>query len=82
MLNIVIFVYLIVTALSQSCLKGTGESVQWWVIMKVPPKIGKTGYGYYDSTMKTGKFVYSDSKVDITTTHLTKTVDLINTQNL
>ncbi len=43
--------------------------------MKVPPKIGRTGFGYYDSTMKGGKFIYSDKKIDIGATALTKTID-------
>ena len=73
---------LIVATQSQSCLKSTGEAVQWWVILKVPPKIGKSGYGYFDSTMSTGKFTYFDQKVDLTTTALTKTMGLINTEAL
>ena len=69
-------------AFAQTCLKATGEPVQWWVILKVPPKIGKLGYGYYDSTMKTGKFVYYDAKVDLGTTAHTRTIEQINSQNL
>lgn len=65
-------------AAAQTCLKYTGEAVAWWVVLKVPPKIGKTGFGYYDSTMRTGKFVYYDIKVDIGNTALTKTLELIN----
>jgi len=79
---LVAFLALACVALGQTCVKATGEAVQWWVIFKVPPKIGKTGYGYYDSTMKTGKFIYSDAKVDLGTTPLTKTFDQINSQNL
>ena len=56
--------------------------MEWWVALKVPPKIGKTGFGYYDSTMKGAKFVYYDKKIDIGSTALTRTIDEINAQNL
>lgn len=56
--------------------------MEWWVALKVPPKIGKTGFGYYDSTMSGGKFVYYDKKIDIGSTALTRTIDEINAQNL
>lgn len=55
---------LISIVFSQSCMNARGSAVAWWIIMKVPPKIGKIGYAYYDSTLKTGKFVYVDAKVD------------------
>jgi hypothetical protein len=67
---------------SQTCLKSTGEPIEWWIILKVPPKIGKSGYAYYDSTMKTGKFIYHDVKVDLGNTPLTRTLNLINSNNL
>ncbi len=39
---------------SQYCLNAAGEPVSWWVILKVPPMINNSGYGYYDSNMKSG----------------------------
>jgi len=39
---------------SQYCLNSAGEPVSWWIILKVPPMIGNSGYGYYDSNTKTG----------------------------
>jgi len=74
MLKTCVVVLLLSCVISQSCVKYTGESVSWWVVMKVPPKIGKTGFGYYDSTMRSGKFNYYDIKVDIGSTALTKTL--------
>lgn len=71
-----------IAAHSQTCLNHKAEPVAWWVIIKVPPKVGKVGYGYYDSTMKTSKFIYYDSKVDSTNTPLTHTELQINSQNL
>lgn len=50
--------------------------------MKVPPKIGKIGYGYYDSTMKSGKFIYVDAKIDAAGSLHYKTIEQINTQKL
>lgn len=82
MLKCILLLSLICTLLAQSCLKANGEAVAWWVILKVPPKIGRIGYGYYDSTMKTSRFIYYDAKVDVGATAHTKTIDQINTQNL
>ena len=61
-----------------SCLNGAGEPVHWWIALKVPPKIGKSGYGYYDSALKTNTFLYLDSKIDEGNTPLTKTLASIN----
>ncbi len=59
---------------AQTCLGQLGTAVEWWLALKVPPKIGKSGFGYYDSTMKTGKFIYYDVKIDIGVTALTRTI--------
>jgi hypothetical protein len=82
MLKYIILACLISTLLAQSCLKADGEAVTWWVILKVPQKTGRIGYGYYDSKMKTGHFIYYDAKVDVGITPLTKTTEQINTKNL
>lgn len=66
---------LLALGLSQVCIGQSGSAVEWWVALKVPPKIGKSGFGYYDSTMKTGKFVYHDAKIDVGSTALTRTID-------
>ena len=55
--------------------------MHWWIVLKVPPKIGKTGYGYYDSSLKTGRFTYMDHKIDEGNTPLTKTLASINLNN-
>jgi len=82
MYRAVLLLFFLISLNGQTCLKSTGEGVEWWVILKVPPKIGKVGYGYYDSKMRTGKFIYYDSKVDAGATALTKTLELINNNNL
>lgn len=41
---------------AQNCLNHNGNPVDWWVILKVPPKIGKSGFGYYDSSFKSELF--------------------------
>ncbi len=39
-----------------SCLNPLGQPVSWWVILKVPPTIGNSGYAYYDSNSKSSVF--------------------------
>ena len=48
----ILLLLLIVSAAAQGCLNHLGVEVDWWVILKVPPKIGKSGFGYYDSTYR------------------------------
>lgn len=50
--------------------------------MKVPPKVGQSGFGYYDSTYSTGVFQYFSNLVDEGTTPLTLTLAQINENNL
>lgn len=73
MLRLIFYFTLVYFAISQSCLSPTGQPVHWWIALKVPPKLGTEAYGYYDSVMKTGKFVYRREKIDIGETPLTKT---------
>lgn len=54
LLLVILSVSLISLAETQSCLNSNGEPVSWWVILKVPPMIGNSGYGYYDSNTRTG----------------------------
>lgn len=67
---------LLVTA-AQECKNHLGVTVNWWVILKVPPKIGKTGFGYYDSTYGSGVFQYIPEHVDEGATALTMTLHQI-----
>lgn len=73
---------LVATANSQGCLNHVGSPVDWWVILKVPPKIGKSGFGYYDSTYKSGIFAYIPDHVDEGATGLTMTLHQINSLSL
>lgn len=50
---------------AQNCLNAAGEPVSWWVILKVPPTIGNSGHGYYDSNTKTGEFVFINKTIDL-----------------
>jgi len=38
-----------------SCLDQNGNPVEWWVVLKTPPKTGTNAYGYYDANMKTSE---------------------------
>lgn len=67
---------------TQACLNHLGSPVDWWVILKVPPKIGKSGFGYYDSTYKSGIFSYIPDHVDEGASGLTMTLLQINSFSL
>lgn len=67
---------------SQRCIGINGVEVVWWTALKVPPKINHTGYGYYDSSMNTGTYIYDSSKIDIGLTPLTETLQQINQMDL
>lgn len=51
-----IIAFIIALATSQTCLSQSGEPVEWWVVFKVPPKLGVNSYAYYDARMKNGEF--------------------------
>lgn len=67
---------------TQYCLNSAGEAVSWWVILKVPPTIGNSGYGYYDSNTKTDQFAFINKTVDLEVSALTQTLGLINKDKL
>lgn len=74
-----LFIFLLISlSSSQSCLNHQGAIVDWWVILKVPPKIGSTGFGYYDSTYRSPTFQYIPYHVDEGSTALTLTMSQIN----
>lgn len=64
MLQIILLIFLGSAVHSQFCLNQDGDPIEWWVILKIPPKIGNSGYAYYDSQMQTGSFQYYPDKVD------------------
>jgi len=76
-----LFLFIVLTN-SQGCLNHVGSPVDWWVILKVPPKIGKSGFGYYDSTYKSGVFSYIPDHVDEGASGLTMTLHQINSLSL
>ncbi len=78
----ILLLLLIVSAAAQGCLNHLGVEVDWWVILKVPPKIGKSGFGYYDSTYRSSVFQYIPEHVDNGSTALTMTMYQINELSL
>lgn len=73
---------IVISSHSQGCLNHLGNPVDWWVVLKVPPKIGNSGFGYYDSTFKSGTFQYVPNHVDEGATGLTMTILQINILNM
>lgn len=80
--QIVLLLFVLEIIYAQACLKDNGEVVKWWVILKVPPKLGIITYAYYDSTMTSATFINNNRKVDEGATPLTKTIQQINDLNL
>lgn len=68
--------------MSQYCKNLSGSQVAWWVILKVPPKIGASGYAYIDINSKVPQFTYFSDKVDVGNTPLVTTLNQINTLKL
>lgn len=77
-----IVLQLVIGALSQYCLNSQGQIVDWWVILKVPPKIGSSGFGYMDSTSTGSVFTYMKMHADDPSTALYNTLNQINTFSL
>lgn len=63
---------------SISCLNNEGSAVDWWVVLKVPGKINKTGYGYYDSKYSSPKLTVYSNPPDQQFTAMWRTLDQIN----
>ena len=82
MIFLLITIFLAIHVKSQTCIGQSGQPVAWWVTLKVPPKTGHSGYGYYDSTMKTATFLYYSNDIDKGNTPLTLTFTEINNLNL
>ena len=77
---LIILFYILFT--EQSCLDQNGNVVDWWAILKVPPKIGSSGFGYIDSTSQSTNFKYYSNHVDEGKTALTFTLNQINEKRL
>lgn len=85
--SIVVFAVVCLLALSiggraQSCLNSSGLPVAWWIVLKVPPTIGNSGYGYYDSNSNSGQFTFVSKTIDLDVSPLTQTLGLINKDKL
>ena len=81
-LQTLITVCLLVPSLGQYCLDPQGKPVAWWVVIKVPPKTGQNGYGYYDANTRTAQFSYISTPIDQGATPLTLTYQAINNLNM
>lgn len=62
--RLLIVISLVQTGLSIGCLNHNGQQVDWWVVLKIPPKIGKSGFGYIDSKAVFSKFDYVPYHID------------------
>ncbi len=67
---------------SQYCMNAAGEPVAWWIVLKVPPMIGNSGYGYYDSVTGAGSIKYVNKTIDLDVSPLTQTLSLLNKNKL
>jgi hypothetical protein len=81
MLELIILLTLACQTVTLNCVGQDGQPVQWWVVLKTPPKIGINAYGYYDSSMSQENFDYYDLLVDTNRSALTLTIDAFNSQN-
>ena len=83
---VIFFVVLALVAVnmvqSQGCLNLAGEPVSWWVMLKVPPMIGNSGYGYYDSNSQNSQFEVINNKIDAEGSPLARTLASINSEGL
>jgi hypothetical protein len=77
-----LFIILLQYVTAQSCLNSQGQMVSWWVILKVPPTIGNSGYAYYDSSTQTGTFEFVNKTVDLEVSPFTQTMSIINKDSL
>lgn len=82
LIYLISFLIFLVISQGQSCLGHSGQVVKWWVVLKIPPKIGIIGYAYYDSLMTNGNFINYNQKIDQGATPLIKTIQQINDLNL
>ena len=81
-MKVLLLAFLLVLTHTQQCYNANGVAVQWWVILKVPPKIGSYAYAYFDSNQQTNSFIIYDGPVDSGQTALTRTLESINLNNL
>lgn len=65
-----------------TCINNEGIAVDWWVVLKVPGKLGKTGFGYYDSQTTVAKMGLRTNPPDQQNTALWRTLEQINTAGL
>jgi hypothetical protein len=63
-------------------MNAAGEPVAWWIVLKVPPMIDNSGYGYYDSATRSGEIEYVAKTIDLDVSPLTQTLSVINKNKL
>ena len=79
---VIISTILIAYSDAQYCMNTAGGPVSWWVILKVPPAIKNSGYGYYDSNTKSGEFAFINQTVDLGISPLTQTVSVLSSDRI
>jgi hypothetical protein len=73
---------MIVWVKAQFCLNAVGEPVSWWVVLKVPPVIKNSGYGYYDSNSHSGEFAFINKTLDLDVSALTQTISVLSSDKI
>jgi hypothetical protein len=67
---------------AQFCFNAVGEPVSWWVVLKVPPAIKNSGYGYYDSNTRSGEFAFINKTIDLDVSALTQTISVLSNDKI
>ncbi len=67
---------------AQFCFNAAGEPVSWWVVLKVPPAIKNSGYGYYDSNTRSGQFAFINKTIDLDVSALTQTISVLSSDKI
>jgi hypothetical protein len=67
---------------AQFCFNAVGEPVSWWVVLKVPPAIKNSGYGYYDSNTRSGEFAFINKTIDLDVSALTQTISVLSSDKI
>jgi len=58
LIRIIAKIIVLIAVNAQFCINTEGEPIEWWAILKTPPKIGNNGYAYFGSGSKSSSFTY------------------------
>jgi hypothetical protein len=51
-------------------------------VLKVPPVIKNSGYGYYDSNTRSGEFAFINKTIDLDVSALTQTISVLSSDKI